>query len=99
MPFRILHAALIHEHRGELTLLVENIRQLLRDPPGVLAAAATLHHRAVIVIAAADPIHPGRIDHVAILIEDCAIAATIRRYLAMAVKFSPDDMQRTLGAL
>src|SRR5438477_7072196 len=80
MAFWVGHAALVTEHGNEFTRRVKNVSEFLLYPPGVLAAAA------VIVIAAADPIHRAGVDRVAPLIEQRTIVASIHRDLAMAVE-------------
>src|SRR5206468_3366189 len=42
MAFGIGDAALVHEHGDELALVVENIGELLGDPPGIFPAAAVV---------------------------------------------------------
>ena len=51
---------------------------------------------AVIVIAAADPVHGGGVDRIAPLIEQLAVVAAVHRDFAVAVKFAAHDAQVAL---
>ena len=71
MPLGVTHAALIREHGDEDTRIVKNVREFLREPPGILAAIA------VVVIAAAYPVERAGVQDITPLIDDGAIAAPV----------------------
>ncbi len=89
MSLGILHAALVVKHRDESSGAVEDVGELLRNPPRIFAA------RAVVVIAAAGPIHVGGVDEVAVLVDDRAVVSAVHGNLAVAVKFAAKDAQGT----
>src|SRR5262245_16565333 len=91
MAFRINDAPFIGEHRDEFTRRMEYICNFLRDPPSVFAPAA------VIVIAAADPVHIAGIEDVAPLIEQSPVVPTIHRDLAMPMELATRYAEVSVG--
>src|SRR5947209_8582949 len=87
VPLRIRNAALVIEHRYKFPGRIEDVGQLLSDPPAIFASTA------VIVIAAANPVEGARIQDVPPLIEQRAIETAIHRDFAVAVKFAPHNFQ------
>ena len=77
----------VTEHGHEFTGRVEDVGELLADPPGVFAAGP------VIVIATAHPIERSGIQDVAVLIQDRAVVTAIHGDLAMAVKLPAHDLE------
>src|ERR1700677_5238928 len=92
MTFRIGNTALVGEQRRELARSVKDIRQLLNNPPGICTAGS------VVMVAATDPVHVDGIQHIAPLIEQCAVSAAIHGYLAVAMEFAADDVVCDVGS-
>ena len=92
MPFRIGDAAFVGEEWCELTRGVKNVGQLLNNPPGVFTAGS------IVMVAAADPVHVHGIQHIAPLVEQCAVSAAIHGYLAVTMEFATHDVIRAVRA-
>ena len=92
VAIRITHAAFVGEHGSEFAGRIENIRKLLRDPPGVFAPAA------IIVVAAAHPVQSRGVQDVAPLIEERAVSTAVHGDFAVAMEFAPHDVVRAVGS-
>src|SRR5262249_30394648 len=66
---------------------IESVGELLDGPPTVFAAAA------VVMVAAGHPVHVGSIDHVAIGVDERAIAAAIAAQLGVTMKFPTQKLE------
>ena len=87
MAFGIADAALVGIGRIERAGQAEGVGGFLREPPGVFAVAA------VVVIAAAEPIHAGDVDGVAPHVFERAVVAAVAADFGVAVEFAADDLQ------
>ena len=78
---RIIHPAFVGKHGTELTGRIENVGELLGNPPTVFAPAS------IIVVAAAHPVQRGSIPDVAPLIEQRAVIFPITGDITVAMEF------------
>src|SRR5205085_10940132 len=85
--FGIGGAPLVRIGRVKQAGEAEGVRGFLRQPPGVFAVPA------VVVIAAAEPIHGRDVDGVAPHIFEGAVVSAVAADLGMAVEFAADDLQ------
>src|SRR4051794_34069596 len=87
MAFGVRHAPLVGIGWIETAGQAEGVGGFLREPPGVLAVAA------VVVIAAAEPVHGGDIDSIAPHVFERSVVAAVAADFGVAVEFTADDLQ------
>src|SRR5689334_13162212 len=87
MTFGIDDAALVGEHRDIAGSEVIGVGHFLLQPPGIFAASA------VVVVAAAAPIHVGGVDEVTVGVDERTVAASVTGDLRVAVEFAAHNLQ------
>ena len=93
MPFRIIHTPLVAEHGRKLAGRVKDVGKFLADPPTVFAP------RAIVVVAAPHPVERARVQDVAVLVQNRAVAAAIHGDLAVPVELAAHNFQIGAGHL